>query len=141
MDETHDFRARQRITDLVHTYALAIRRGQPDRCTTLFTDDASFEVRYADPTGPGIFLVASRSEGRDEVIASIAASALRVRMFPMIHNLLVEVDCDIASGSSLMIGRAWPSGEEIMGEYADTFRCEGGTWKFSSRVFTHYSRS
>lgn len=55
----------------------------------------------------------------------------------MIHNLLVKVESDTATASSLMIGRMWPGENDIMGEYADTFRCEDGTWKFSSRIFTN----
>lgn len=82
MDEIGELCARVRVADLVHAYALAIRRGQPGECRALFTDNAIFEVRYADPLEPKSFEVASRSEGIDEVIASITRSTANVRMFP-----------------------------------------------------------
>ena len=137
MDKTMDLRARTEIADVVHKYALAVRRGEPADCSELFTEDASFEVRYADPLKPGTVTTAHRSEGRANVIATITRSVTQVCMFPMIHNLLIEVDGDTAIASSLMIGRMWPQGKEIMGEYADCFRRESGQWRFVSRIFTN----
>ena len=42
--------ARDAIADLIHRYAFNIRRGQPQDCEALFTEDASFSIR--DAAGP-----------------------------------------------------------------------------------------
>lgn len=134
MDE--DLASRAAIADLVHAYALAIRRGRPADLEPLFAEDASFEVRYADPLAPERAEIASRAEGRAQVLASLARSTAGVRMFPMIHNLLVEVAGESAAASSLLIARSWPNGAETMGDYEDRFRRDAGRWRFVSRVFT-----
>jgi hypothetical protein len=41
-----------------------------------------------------------------------------------------------AAASSLMVGRIWPTDREVIGEYADSFRREGGAWRFSERIYT-----
>lgn len=127
---------RAAIADLVHRYALHIRRGEPQRAAALFADDGAFEVREADPADPATLKVRSRIEGRLHVETYITSSTAQARMVPMIHNLLVELAGDRATASSLMIGRIWPSSREVFGEYADSFRREGGRWMFSERVYT-----
>jgi hypothetical protein len=136
MDGIEVLQARAAIADLVHAYALFIRKGRPADVEPLFTEDAAFEVRYADPLAPESAVSASRSEGRAAVVAQLVRSATATRMFPMIHNLLIEVDGDAAQASCLMVGRSWPEGVETMGEYADRFRREADGWRFVERVFT-----
>jgi hypothetical protein len=128
--------ARGAIADLVHGYALAIRRGEATSCPAMFTADGSFEVREGDPRDPASTRRLALSEGRKAVGRYISASTARVRMLPMIHNLIVELDGDRATASSLMVGRAWPDGSEVIGEYADSFYREEGGWLFSSRIYT-----
>jgi hypothetical protein len=128
--------ARAAIADLVHGYALAIRRGEAARCPGMFTAPGKFEVREADLRDPASGRRLSLAEGREAVGRYIAAATARVRMLPMIHNLIVELDGDSASASSLMVGRVWPDGGDVIGEYADSFRCEDGVWLFSSRIYT-----
>lgn len=127
---------RAAVTDLVHRYALHIRRGEPQCCAELFTADGAFEVRDVDPFDPAGLSVRSRVEGRGAVAGYIGNSTRDVRMVPMIHNVLVELAGDTAAASSLMIGRVWPTANEVLGEYADSFRREDGRWLFSERIYT-----
>ncbi len=133
--------AKSDIADLVHTYALNIRRGHPYLCEALFTSDATFEVRECDP----IDQTANRQRyikiGRDDVVASIGSSGSAVRVFPQIHNLIIAVDGDLASATSLMIGKRLPGGGETLGDYQDRFRCEDGKWLFTARIYTIYASS
>ncbi|MFM5908803.1 MAG: nuclear transport factor 2 family protein, partial [Novosphingobium sp.] len=78
----------------------------------------------------------TRAEGRAAVAGFVASSTGALRMFPMIHNLLVTVDGDSAEASSLMIGRPFPAGSEVIGEYADSFRRVDGRWLFAARIYT-----
>jgi ketosteroid isomerase-like protein len=127
---------RAEVTDLVHRYALHIRRGDPSQAAALFSSDGAFEIREMDPADPGSLTVRNRAEGADAVAAYISASTASARMVPMIHNLIVDLDGDRASASSLMVGRIWPTEREITGEYADSFRREAGGWRFSERIYT-----
>jgi hypothetical protein len=140
MDALDRIEARQAIADLVHGYALAIRRGEKAGAVGLFTDDGIFEVREFDPLVPGSLAVRSRSEGIDAVAAYLARATGSVRMLPMIHNLIVTLADDgaTATATSLMVGRQWPGGDETIGDYADSFRCEDGRWRFSTRSYTIY---
>lgn len=130
--------AKAEIADLVHTYALHIRARRPERCGELFTDDGCFEVIEADPLDPGADRRMFRAEGREAVIASVGRSAATARVFPAIHNLIVEVDGDAARATSLMLATVFPGGGETIGEYADEFRRESGHWRFSARTYTLY---
>ena len=102
----------------------------------LFAEDGTFEVREVDPMVPADVTVRSRAEGRAKVEAYVGNSTAQVRMIPMIHNLIIELDGDRATASSLMMGRVWPSATEIVGEYADSFRFEAGRWWFAARTYT-----
>ncbi|MEO7247712.1 MAG: nuclear transport factor 2 family protein [Novosphingobium sp.] len=126
------------LADLVHTYALNIRSRQPKLNARLFTSDASFEVREADPMRPESLKVTRRAEGVAEVMASITGATTTHRVFPAIHNLIVTLHGDRASATSLMISTVFPGLGETLGEYEDHFRREGGSWRFSARTYTIY---
>ncbi|MFM5932010.1 MAG: nuclear transport factor 2 family protein [Novosphingobium sp.] len=140
-DTVKTLAAKADIADLVHTYALNIRRGQPDACAALFTQDATFEVRDCDPFHPKDAVQRYRKVGRSEIAGSIGAAGASVRMFPAIHNLIVTIDGDEAKATSLMIATAFPSLNETIGDYDDSFRCEAGVWRFTSRIYTIYRAS
>jgi ketosteroid isomerase-like protein len=128
--------ARLAITDLVHRYALNIRRGNGSACVALFTEDAVFEVREAPPGSPGPGRTRSRLSGHAAIEQYLVRStATQTRVCPLIHNLLIEVNGHEASSTCVMTSPVWPAGTPIIGEYQDAFRHEGG-WRFCSRVFT-----
>jgi hypothetical protein len=127
---------RQAVADLVYRYALHIRSGEGKLAAGLFTADGVFEVRERDPFDPGSLTTRTRNEGLPQIEAHIGQAGGAIRMVPMIHNLLVELAGDTAAASSLMVGKMWPTPNEVVGEYADSFRREGGEWKFSERIYT-----
>lgn len=137
-DTVKTLAAKAEIADLVHTYALNIRRGRPEACGALFTQDATFEVRDADPLRPAAAVQRYRKVGQGDVATSIGSSGAASRVFPAIHNLIVTVDGDLASATSLMIATVFPSGSELIGDYEDTFRRDDGQWRFASRLYTIY---
>lgn len=128
---------RAEITDLVHRYALYVRRRDPASVGPLFTDDGAFEVRELAPVEPGGYRVASRHVGREAAVGHIAGGAEHATMYPMIHNLLIDIDGDRATSSCVMvIGRPEIDSADIMGEYTDSYRRENGRWHFSERIYT-----
>ncbi len=134
--------ARGAVADLVHLYALHIRRQQPEACAALFTEDGEFEIRDTDPAGEPGFTTRAHSVGREAVAAYVMGSTRSgFHVFPMIRNLLVEIDGTTAMATSLMSSRTWPAGAEVFGEYQDSFREEDGVWRFSKRIFTIYRRT
>lgn len=126
------------IAELIHTYALNIRNREPKANGSLFTADASFETREAHPLKPETLHQRSKAEGHAAVVASIGSSTATHRVFPQIHNLIVEVDADSATASSLMVGTVFPGGSQLIGEYEDHCRREEGRWLFASRCYTIY---
>ncbi|MFT3965461.1 MAG: nuclear transport factor 2 family protein [Sphingobium sp.] len=133
--------ARAAITDLIHRYALHIRRGEPEHCAALFTQDAGFAVRDADGPDAGDVTERAHPRGREAVMAYVTASSSHgFRVVPMIRNILVTVDGRTATATSLMSSRTWPAGAEVFGEYRDSFREEDGRWLFAGRIFTLYRR-
>lgn len=133
--------AREAITDLLHRYALNIRRGEPDQCAALFTEDASFAI--LDTAGPDATEVTERAhpQGRAAVMDYVIGSTRSgFRVVPMIRNILTTVEGTTATATSLMSSRTWPAGAEVFGEYRDSFREEDGQWLFSARTFTMYRK-
>jgi hypothetical protein len=131
-DRSEVLDARAAIADLVHTYALNIRRRQGAACTDLFTEDAVFETRRADPE----MRTLNRLVGRDAIVAYLAKTSQgETRVCPMIHNLLITVEGREASSNCLMAALALPGGTELIGEYEDTYRFDG-VWRFASRTYT-----
>ena len=51
------------------------------------------------------------------------------------NNLLIRVDGREATSSCIMTSFVWPSGQQFIGEYEDSYKHET-TWRFTSRVFT-----
>lgn len=128
--------ARLEIADLVHRYALGVRRGDAESCGALFVEDGVFEVREAGVLDPADARVLARAEGRAAVVAYVGRAMASGRVYPAIHNLIVEVDGETAQASSLMIATAYPSGSDVMGEYADSFVKAAGRWAFAERRYT-----
>jgi hypothetical protein len=124
------------IADVVYGYALAIRHRRYAEASALFTADGSFELREGMP-GAAETRVRTRLDSPDALLEYLLAGADRpAQPIPMIHNLMVTVDGDTATASSLMEAQVFPSATRTLGEYADSFRREDGTWRFASRCYT-----
>jgi SnoaL-like domain len=128
--------ARAAIADLVHTYAKDVRRGNGSECARLFTEDAVFEVREPLLGNPGLSCTRSKVTGHDAIASYLSRTAApEARICPLIHNLLIQVDGREATSSCVMTSIIWSTGQQLIGEYQDTYRYETG-WRFASRVFT-----
>ncbi len=132
--------ARAAIGDLIHRYALNIRSLQSAACADLFTNDGEFEIRDTDPAGEAGYTTRAHNIGREAVLNYIGGAQRKLRVFPMIRNLLIEVDGSTATSTCLMSSRTWPAGSEVFGEYQDSFREEVNGWRFTRRIFTMYKR-
>jgi hypothetical protein len=131
---------RAEITDLVHRYALYVRQGHGAACGNLFTQDAIYDICEVAASSPrNLPTHRNRIEGRPAIAEYIAqAGSGSVRICPLIHNILVEIEGDTATGTAMLESRTWPAGHEFIGEYQDTFRREEVRWLFASRTFTLY---
>ena len=131
--------ARADIADLVHRYAHGVRRRAVAELIALFAEDASFEVRLAAEGGPGSARQA-RVDGRAAILdflhASVGAGAA---VWPLVHNLVIQVDGAVATGNCVMVGADATGRPQFMGVYEDGFRRED-RWLFASRVFTIMGR-
>ncbi len=128
---------RDAITDLVYRYAEAIRNLATHECLDLLTEDVVIELRHADPHRPGESTLLNRFAGRQQFASSFVETAgSDARIWPMIHNLRIELDGDSARAVCVMMSAIWPYGKEYVGEYRDQFRREWEGWRFTSRIYT-----
>ena len=117
---------REEIRELIARYALGIARGAP--VYELFTEDAYFIDRV-----PGRPVRELRS------FAAIKALYDGVPRdtppLPMIHNIILDIDGDKATGLCSIEIRWVENGEAIIssGWYDDAFRKVDGRWKFAGR--------
>ncbi|MFT4026485.1 MAG: nuclear transport factor 2 family protein [Novosphingobium sp.] len=125
---------------MVYRYAYLVRQRRGADCAELFASDAVYEIREISPLSSGEFRLRNRLTGAGEIGDFVARSAGgAVRIFPIIHNLTVEIDGDRAVGDCLMTSRSFPGGGEVFGSYQDSFVRRTGRWLFSSRIYTIYS--
>jgi hypothetical protein len=122
------------IADLVHAYALAIRREAYEDVAGLFAPGGTFEVHSGQPneaeTTPRQIYASV-----DELVAFLVAGRGRPGPVPLVHNLVIEVDGDTASANAVMIARILGTGDEILGEYFDRFLRVDGRWLFAGRKY------
>jgi hypothetical protein len=133
-----DLEARFAVTDLIHAYALAIRRDRPEDAAALFAKDGWFEIRDGHPSKPE-FTVRSRLEGRQGVHDYLAPNRGKPHPVPMLHNIMVEVSGDTATATSVMEAIVLGTTHRVLGEYADSFVREDGVWRFASRIYLIYT--
>jgi len=125
------------IADLVYDYARAIRHNANEDIEGLFAPDAFFEVRGGHPSKPE-YEVQNRYNSAKEIGEFMMQGKGHPHPVPLVHNLMIEVDGDRASGLCAMEGQVYGSEHTIIGEYRDAFVRLDGKWKFASRVYTMY---
>ena len=121
---------REEIKELIARYAH--RTAQGVSVADMFTDDGVFTVRY--PGRPP-----SVSRGRAQLNKTYANVTIAGdHPLPMIHNQLIVIDGDQATGLCSNELR-WREGNDSMigsGYYQDSFRREASVWRFVSRDMT-----
>lgn len=127
--------ARNAIADLIHEYARCVRRDRPEDVGRLFAPDGSFEIRDGLPDSDG-YTVRARFESPDALVAYLLPGKGKPHPIPLIHNLIVEVDGNVAEANCVMEAQVWGAPHKVFGEYRDTFRKVEGRWLFASRSYT-----
>jgi hypothetical protein len=127
--------ARAAVADLVHAYALAVRKDRPEDVPALFAPDGWFEIRDGHPSS-GQFTVRARFDSAQAIGDYLQQGKGKPHPVPLIHNLMVEIDGDGATATSVMEGQVFGTDHRVFGEYHDTFRKVDGAWRFASRTFT-----
>jgi ketosteroid isomerase-like protein len=126
------------IADLVHDYARAIRHNRTEDIAGMFAPDSFFEVRGGHPSQPD-YAVQQRFEGAKAIGEFMMQGKGRPHPVPLVHNLMIEVDGDRASGLCAMEGQVYGTEHKIIGEYRDSYVRIDGRWKFASRTYTMYT--
>jgi hypothetical protein len=124
---------REEIRDLIATYAHRVTHGLSN--ADLFTDDGAYIHRRSPDAEAEV------SRGRAELDAHyVERPGAAGVATPMIHNTLISVEGDQATGACSIELRLWRDGSSTMasGYYRDRFRREGGRWKFVVRDVTFF---
>jgi hypothetical protein len=130
-----ELEARAAVADLVHAYALAVRKDRPEDVPALFAPDGWFEIRDGHPSN-GQFTVRARFDSAQAIGDYLLQGKGKPHPVPLIHNLMVKIDGDEATATSVMEGQVFGTDHRVFGEYLDTFRKVDGAWRFASRTFT-----
>ena len=127
---------RQAITDLLYRHAEHIRSGTIHLAHDLFMPDATFDLSHFDPERPGHLILLDRTAGGAQITeAKDAFAGSAARLWPMIHNVRVELDGDRATSVCVSHTVIWPHGKDFVGEYRDSLKRDGGVWRFAARNF------
>ena len=129
--QVRDLAAREEIKELTARYCLHVVRGEGEAVVQLFTEDGVF-----DGTNAGINV----ARGRQALLEFYKAVREPEQAIPFIHNHIIEVDGDLASGTCALEGRFVRKGESYTGAgmYEDKYRKENGKWRFAERKLRFY---
>lgn len=130
--------SRAAIADLVHEYARCVRNDRPEDVPALFAPGGSFEIRDGHPSRPD-FTVRARFDSPAALGEYLMAGKGKPHPVPLIHNLMIEVEGDSATASSVMEAQVFGTDHKVFGEYRDSFRRIAGRWLFASRTYTIFS--
>lgn len=124
---------RESIRELAARYCHAVAAGGGLPLVDLFTDDGCMA---SDPI-PALGRPASETRGREALTRIYGEFTTRLALRPFIHNHVVDLDGDVASGVCSVEIRAVEDdvAYDIAGHYRDRYRREGGIWKFERRHF------
>ncbi len=124
---------REQIRELIARYAQRVAHGLSN--ADLFTEDGVFVTRYPDGR-------VSESRGRAAIAKRWGGprKANDDPSLPMIHNHIVRIDGDEATGICSNELRRTENGQSMIGSgyYQDRFRRVNGQWKFVVRDMTFF---
>jgi len=115
---------KESIRDLARRYAHCVWQRDADGAADLFAEDGVMDTGESDPL-----------EGREAILTTYRATFAAAEFRPFVHNHVVELDGDRASGTCYLDLRAM-AGETPMtgyGYYDDEYVRVGGEWKFKRR--------
>jgi uncharacterized protein (TIGR02246 family) len=121
---------RSAIVELTARYCQCALQGDAEGVVELFTDDGVMEM------GDTI------EQGRERLLELYRVSFADLRPIPCVHNHVVELDGDRATGKCTVELRMVEEGEAYTaaGWYEDSFQRAGDGWRFSHRKLFFYHR-
>lgn len=122
---------RDDIRDLVRRYAHLVWQNRPLDTVALFAEGGIMDL------GPDGGLV----EGQAALRAVYSQQAGAMMLHPFVHNHVIELEGDRASGCAYLDLRCVRDGQSLMGSghYEDRYLREKGSWKFAYRkLIMHY---
>jgi hypothetical protein len=120
----------EKIRRLTARYCVAVADGDLDGLVGLFCGDGAFESERG------------RSAGSDELRAFYSRVVEPPTNKPFIHNHLIDVDGDEATGTCAVEVHQIRDGLAYLsaGRYCDSYRRVGSNWLFASRVYESHLR-
>ena len=121
---------RSAIVELTARYCQCALAGDAEGVVALFTEDGIMEAGD------------TAEQGRERLLTLYRESFDDLRPIPCVHNHVVELDGDEATGTCTVELRMVENGEAYTaaGWYEDRFRREQGEWRFAHRKLFFYHR-
>jgi uncharacterized protein (TIGR02246 family) len=121
---------RNAIVELTARYCQCALKGDAEGVVALFTPDGIMEM------GDTV------ERGRERLLVLYRESFADLRPIPCVHNHVVELDGDRATGTCTVELRMVENGEAYTaaGWYEDSFQRADGDWRFSHRRLFFYHR-
>jgi len=115
------------IRDLARRYAHYVWQRDAVGAIDLFADDGEMNTGERPPI-----------RGRRALIEAYEAMFASSEFHPMVHNHVVDLQGDVATGTCYLELHARMDGVDKVGagHYRDRYVRVGGVWKFASRVLT-----
>jgi hypothetical protein len=121
----------EQIRDLPRRYAHLAWQGKPLETVDLFSTDGSVDL---GPDDGGLI------QGRENLraIYSEKVGTEEMMLHPFVHNHVIDLNGDEATGTAYIDLRCVKEGESLMGSgyYEDHYVRENGRWKFKARKLT-----
>jgi len=115
---------REAIRDLARRYAHYVWQKQIAAAVDLFTEDGEMDTGESPPL-----------RGRAALLEAYQRMLGNARFQPFVHNHVIDLAGDEASGICYLDLRAVQEGRSMIGSgyYEDRYRRVAGEWKFQSR--------
>lgn len=117
----------EEIRDLAHRYAHCVWQGDASGAAELFAEDGEMDTGDRPPI-----------RGREAIRASYEEIFRNQEFRPMVHNQVIDLDGESATGSCYLDVRAHLDGVDKvgLGFYRDRYVRTTDGWKFRSRLLT-----
>ena len=124
---------REAIKELTARYAHGIALGHGAAVASLFTDDGVFTTRFNDDEAP---IMLNGRKAIDDFYARIEPNTA----LPCVHNHIIRVDGDTATGTCTLEVRITSNKRSMIGAayYDDRYRRQDGAWLFAERRCTFF---
>jgi ketosteroid isomerase-like protein len=115
---------KEAIRDLARLYAHHVWHHDADSITNLFTEDGRMDTSLEPPI-----------QGRQALAEAFQRLIGNADFQPFVHNHVIELNGNEASGTCYVDLRAIQDGKSMIGSgfYHDSYVCIDGSWKFRSR--------